>query len=192
MVDCQARLVDQFCAAPEALRDNLLGLARLARAFSMPIVIGTRRGAAYGPLLAELAQETAGAWTVERPSGRFWDHAASVAAVRACGRRDLLVAGIDPDSGLAGLSLGAREEGFAVQVVADAAAGGTPSSERIGVARMSEAGIRVTSWVAVMAEFASATPTKPAPADSAALSDSLARYPADETGWGRTRITRFA
>lgn len=189
LVDCQERLIERSCPDPLALHDNLLGLARLARAFALPVVLGMRSDPTSGPLLPDLDVEAAGAIRVERVGGPFWADAASVAAVRRCGRRALLVGGIDPESGLAGLSLGARAAGFAVRAVADAAAGGTPSSERIGEARLSGAGIEVTSWVAVMAEFASAT-QPPSAAVSAALSDSLARYHAGAIGWGDKRRSR--
>ena len=187
LVDCQARLVERYDPERLALSDNLLGLARLARAFSMPVVLATLRDGRYGELLPALAEETPAACRVERAAGDFWHDAASVDAVKAQGRRDLLVAGIDPEGGLAGLALGGREAGFLVRAVADASAGGTPSSQRIGAARMSAAGIEVTSWVAIMAEFSSATRSKPQAAASAAPNDSLARYQAGAAAWSEER-----
>jgi hypothetical protein len=163
------------------LRDNLLGLARLAKAFALPTVVGVLRDQSYGGLMPELAVETRRFKVVARREGAFWRDPASVASVRGCGRRELLIAGIDPDEGLAGLSLGARDQGYLVRAVGDASAGGSPSRERIGVSRLDLAGIEVTSWVAIMAEFSTAAGRKPGPAD-AALRESLARYHAGAVG----------
>jgi hypothetical protein len=190
LVDCQSAVAGRCCADPDALRDNLLGLLRVARAFGMPVVVGTLRNTGYGRLLPGLARETRGVRAVERLSGGFWDDESSITAVRGCARRELLIAGIDPEFGLAGLSLGARDAGFAVRAIADASAGGSPSDQRIGASRLSAAGVELTSWVAVMAEFSSATTgCKPAPADSAALTDSLARYHAGAIRWGEARAS---
>jgi nicotinamidase-related amidase len=181
--------IERHASDPAALRDNLLGLVRLARAFAMPIVVGTTSHERCGPFARVLADETRSACRVERFTADFWSDPSAVAAVRAQGRRDLLVAGIDPEDGLAGLALGAWDAGFRVTAVGDASAGGSASDQRIGAMRLSAAGIEVTSWVAVMAEFSSASQSKPDPADSAALNDSLAHYHHSGTrGWRDDRL----
>ena len=101
--------------------------------------------------------------------------------MRATGRRTLIMAGLTPGEGIAGPALAAQAHGYTVHVVTDASSGGSTAAERISTARLSAAGISLTSWVAVMAELASSG-AEIGPSDAAALSHHLARYSARGSG----------
>src|SRR5579859_4492254 len=175
IVDAQTGLLST-AAGPngtaEALRNNLLGLARLARAFSVPTVLGA--GAKGGPVLDELLALFGPGAVVPRIGGGFWDDPAS---------RKSVLASLTPDFGLAATALGARRSGLEVHAVLDASTGSDDGGERVGIARMTGAGIHLTSWVAVLAELAA---TGAGGNGAAAVRDNLDRYAtgAGATSWG--------
>lgn len=165
----------------EALRNNLLGLARLGHAFGVPTVLGLSAGAKAHPLMSELVALFGADAVVRRSAGGFWDDAASRKAVLASGRHHLIVAALTPDFGLSAIALGARRDGLEVHAVLDASAGAEDGAARVGLARMTAAGIHLTSWVAVLAELAATGVDTSGGNGSAAVRDNLDRYATDTT-----------
>jgi nicotinamidase-related amidase len=174
LVDCQERLITRL-AGPKAdgLMNNISGLARLAQAFGIPVVLGAQPMCQGGPVADELIELFGSDAIVARKLGDFWSDAASRAAVRGIGRRDIIVAGLVPGFGVAAPALAARKDGYQVHAVLDASASGDVTAERLGIARMTAAGVRITSWVAMLAEFAA---TGVARGVAAALRENLERY----------------
>jgi len=165
----------------EALRNNLLGLARLGHAFGVPTVLGLSYGAKPHPLMSELVTLFGADAVVRRGTGGFWDDAASRRAVLASGCHHLIVAALTPDFGLSTVALGARRDGLEVHAVLDASAGAEDGAARVGLARMTAAGIHLTSWVAVLAELAATGVDTSGGNGSAAVRDNLDRYATDTT-----------
>jgi hypothetical protein len=177
IVDGQAGLLPT-----EALRNNLLGLARLGHAFGVPTVLGVSGATARDPLLDELLTLFGATAVVRRAGGDFWDDAASRRAVLASGRHHLIVAALTPDFGLARVALGARRDGLDVHAVLDASAGSEDGVARVGLARMTGAGIHLTSWVAVLAELAATGVDTTGGNGCAAVRDNLDNYATRSTG----------
>lgn len=174
LVDCQERLIDRLAGAKAGgLMNNISGLARLAQTFGIPTVLGAqslRHGGRVAEELIDLFGEGA---VIARRSGDFWSDPASRAAVGRIGRREIIVAGMVPGLGVAAPALAARHDGYQVHAVLDASASGDLTAERLGVARMTAAGVRITTWVAMLAEFAA---TGIARGAAAMLRENLERY----------------
>ena len=168
----------------EALRNNLLGLARLGHAFGVPTVLGVSTRTKPGALMRELVGLFGTDAVVRRAAGGFWDDAASRRAVCASGRHHLIVASLAPDFGLAAAALGARRDGFEVHAVLDASAGAEEGAARVALARMTAAGVNLTSWVAILAELAATGVDTTGGNGAAAVRDNLDRY-ARERGPGK-------
>jgi hypothetical protein len=177
IVDGQAGLLPT-----EALRNNLLGLARLGHAFGVPTVVGVSGVPVRDPLLDELLTLFGATAVVRRTGGDFWDDAASRQAVLMPGRHHLIVAALTPDFGLARVALGARRDGLDVHAVLDASAGSEDGAARVDLARMTAAGVHVTSWVAVLAELAATGVDTAGGNGSAAVRDNLDNYTTRGTG----------
>jgi hypothetical protein len=171
IVDAEAGLL-----CDEALRNSLLGLARIGHAFGVPTVLGLTVGAEPDPLMGDLVALFGADAVVRRRTGSFWDDAASRRAVLASGRHHLILAALTPDFGLSSIALGARRDGLEVQAVLDASAGADDGAARVGLARMTAAGIHLTSWVAVLAELAATGVDTSGGNGSAAVRDNLDRY----------------
>ena len=181
IIDGQADLLATAVApvgGTAALHNNLMGLARLGHAFNLPTVLGVCTGAACGPVLDELVDLFGAAAIAKRRAGAFWDDPASREAVLAHGRRHLIVASLTPAFGIAETALGARGDGLEVHAVLDASAGSSDGAGRIGMARMTAAGVRLTSWVAVLAELGATCVDIAGGNGAAAVRDNLDRYTA--------------
>ena len=176
--DATLVIVDGYAGllSSEALHNNLLGLARLGHAFGVPTVLGVCGPDKRDPLFDELLTLFGTEAVVRRAGGEFWDDAASRKAVLAAGRHHLIVASLTPDFGLAPVALGARRDGLEVHAVLDASAGSEDGAARVGLARMTTAGIHLTSWVAVLAELAATGVDTSGGNGSAAVRDNLDNY----------------
>jgi hypothetical protein len=179
LVDGQAGLLSALpgpgCAV-DALRNNLIGLARLGHAFGLPTVLGACADPSYGPLLFELLDLFGPRAVSRRRRGSFWDDAKSRGAVLGHGRHHLIVAALTPGFGLAETALAARRHGLDVHAVVDASAGSDDAAGRVGLARMAAAGIHLTSWVAMLAELGGTGVDTGGGNGAAAVRDNLDRY----------------
>ena len=179
IVDCQVGLLSTVAGtdpAADALRNNLIGLARLGHAFGLPTVLGVCVDAARGPVLGELIDLFGPKAVMKRRSGGFWDDSASRDAVLAHGRHHLIIASLSPGFGVASTALAARADGLEVHAVLDASAASDDGAERIGLARMTATGIHLTSWVAVLAELGATGVDNCGGNGAAAVRDNLDRY----------------
>ena len=142
----------------EELKRNALMLAESARILKMPVVLtSSMEEYAQGPLLSEL--ESILPAQFEARIKRFgivnaMDDENFAAAVKATGRKKLIIAGVTNDVCTVYPALSLVRNGFEVQVVADA--GGSPSAmaDDIALRRMERGGITLTSTNQLIAELA--------------------------------------
>lgn len=140
----------------EELRNNVLALADAARLFGLPVVVTTSfEQGPNGPVIPELRERLRdSAAYVPRPGQvNAWDNDDFVRAIRATGRRQLIVAGITTDVCVALPTLSALKEGFQVFVVTDASASLNRESHGAALLRVSVAGAQLVSWFSVVGEL---------------------------------------
>ena len=123
LVDHQAgllSLVNDF--APDEFRNNVLALADTAKYFKLPTILTTSfENGPNGPLMPELKAMFPDAPFIPRPGQiNAWDNEDFVKAVKATGRKQLIIAGVVTDVCVAFPALQAVEEGFDVFAVTDA------------------------------------------------------------------------
>ena len=142
--------------SPEHLTNNVVALARTAKALEVPTVLTTINGES-GPLRDPLFQGITALWPDVRPIDRTntnaWSDPAFVAAVTATGRRKLVMAGLWTEVCLAQTSLSAIRDGYEVYFVADASGGLSPEAHERACQRMIQAGAVPMSWFSVAAEW---------------------------------------
>ncbi|HEX2725008.1 MAG TPA: isochorismatase family protein [Beijerinckiaceae bacterium] len=141
--------------APAEFKNNVLALAACARHFGVPTILTSIMDyGPNGPLLPEIRAMFPDAPYVRR-SGEInaWDNAEFVQAVRATGRRQIVLAGIVTDAGVAMLALTAAELGFAVFVVSDACGTFSPAARDAAHRRLAGAGVQLISWFALACEL---------------------------------------
>ena len=142
----------------EDLKRNALMLAKTARILKMPVVLtSSMEEYAQGPLLAELETilPTEFAARIKRLGiVNAMDDENFATAVKATGRKKLIIAGVTNDVCTVYPALSLVGDGYEVQVVADAGASPTQFADEIALGRMEKNGVTLTSTNQVIAELA--------------------------------------
>jgi nicotinamidase-related amidase len=123
------------------LKHNVVALTRSLHALKIPVVLTTTTESMWGPLIPELAEVLPGVRKIERTTVNAWDEKRVVDAVRATGRKNLIVTGISTDVCLAFPAVAAQAEGFQSHAVIDASGGFSQIQVDMGIARMQQAGV---------------------------------------------------
>jgi nicotinamidase-related amidase len=141
---------------PEELINNVTGLAKAAQVLDVPTIL-TTINAESGPLRDPIFPSVAAVFPDQKPIDRqttnAWMNPAFVAAVKATGRRKLILAGLWTEICVAHTALSALKDGYDVYFVADASGGVSPEAHMRACDRMIQAGARPTTRVGVLAEW---------------------------------------
>lgn len=156
LVDHQAgllSLVRDF--GPDEFKNNVLALADIAKLYNLPTVLTTSfETGPNGPIMPELKEKHPKAPYIARPGQiNAWDNEDFVKAVKATGRKQLIVAGVVTEVCVAFPALSALQEGFEVFVVTDASGTFNKSVRDAALDRMSQAGAQLLGWFAVACEL---------------------------------------
>lgn len=123
------------------LKHNVVGLTKAMLALRIPVVVTTTTEKMWGPIIPELAEVVRGIKTIERTTVNAWDEKRIVDAVKATGRKRLMVTGISTDVCLAFPAIAALADGFDSYAVVDASGGFSQTQVDMGIARMQQAGV---------------------------------------------------
>jgi nicotinamidase-related amidase len=139
----------------DLLLKNVVSTAKIAKLFGLPIVhstinVKTGRGQ---PTLTPLAEVLAGDPPIDRTTTNAWEDANFLDAVRATGRRKLLICALWTEICMAFPTLDAMREGYEVYPVVDAIGGTSLEAHNAGLQRVVQAGAKPTSWVALAVEL---------------------------------------
>ncbi len=140
---------------PDKFKNNVLALADLAKYFKLPTILTTSfEDGPNGPLVPELKQTFPDAPFIPRPGQiNAWDNEDFVKAVKATGRKQLLIAGVVTEVCVAFPALAAIEAGFEVFVVTDASGTFNEITRHSAWQRMSDAGAQLMTWFGVACEL---------------------------------------
>jgi nicotinamidase-related amidase len=128
---------------------------KTANAFGLPIVHSTVNVASGNqqPTVTELAELLGDYPAIDRTSLNSWEDADFLAAVRATGRRKLILCALWTEICLAFPALDALREGYEVYPVVDAIGGTSEEAHRSGLERVVRAGANPITWVALACEL---------------------------------------
>lgn len=142
----------------EELKRNALMLAKTAAILKLPVVLtSSMEEHAQGPLLSELEQILPAEFAarVQRLGiVNAMDDENFAAAVKATGRKKLIIAGVTNDVCTVYPALSLVRDGYEVQVVADGGGSPTVMADDIALRRMDKGGVTLTTTNQVMAELA--------------------------------------
>ncbi len=140
---------------PDAFKNNVLALADLANYFKLPTILTTSfETGPNGPLLPEIKEQFKNAPYIARPGQiNAWDNEDFVKAVKATGKKQLIIAGIVTEVCVAFPALSALEAGYDVFVVTDASGTFNKVTRYAAWERMSAAGAQLMSWFAIACEL---------------------------------------
>ncbi|MEG1452477.1 isochorismate family cysteine hydrolase YcaC [Brevundimonas sp.] len=140
---------------PDKFKNNVLALADLAKYFELPTILTTSfEDGPNGPLVPELREIFPDAPYIARPGQiNAWDNEEFLAAVKATGKKQLIVAGVVTEVCVAFPVLSALEEGYEVFVIGDASGTFNPITRDAAWDRMSQAGAQLMTWFGAACEL---------------------------------------
>jgi nicotinamidase-related amidase len=139
------------------LEKNVKILATFATKMRMPLVLTSSQEDNVQGLLLDVIQEAAPEAYAKRVKRQgivnAMDDHNFAQAVRATGKKNLIVAGVTTDVCLVPPALSMQHEGFHIKCVLDAGGSPTPMAESISGVRLNQAGVPVTSTNAIISEL---------------------------------------
>ncbi len=139
----------------ELLVQNIVRVARTARVYGLPVVVSTVnvKTGRNKPMIPELQEVLPGIEPLDRTTINAWEDVEFLAAVKATGRKKLLMTALWTEACLAFPTLDALREGYEVYPVVDAVGGTSLEAHRAALERVVQAGAKPVSWVQVICEL---------------------------------------
>jgi len=139
----------------QALKNNVVGLAKAAAAFDVPTTITTVETESFsGPTFPEILDVFPGKPILERTSMNSWDDQKVRDALAANGRKKVVVAGLWTEVCNTTFALCAMLEGdYEIYMVADASGGTSKEAHDFAMQRMIQAGVVPVTWQQVLLEW---------------------------------------
>ena len=156
LVDHQAGLLSLVRdIEPERFTNNVLALADAAKYFGLPTILTTSfEQGPNGPLMPELKSLFPDAPYIARPGQiNAWDNEDFVNAVKATGKKQLIIAGVVTEVCVAFPVLDAIEAGFEVFVITDASGTFNELTRDSAWSRMTAAGAQLMTWFGMACEL---------------------------------------
>jgi nicotinamidase-related amidase len=137
----------------QQLKNNIVALAKAAKVFNIPTVLTAVETESFSgyiwPELIDVVRQK----PIERTSMNSWDSEGVVAAIKATGRKKIVMAALWTEACLLFPTLCAIEEGFEVYIVTDASGGMSREAHENAVRRMEQAGAHSLSTVNAVLEL---------------------------------------
>ena len=138
---------------PTMVVNNVIALAKAAKVFDVPTILTTVLEGRGGYLIKGLQDVFPEQKPIDRTFINTWEDPKVVDAVKATGRKQLVLAALYTEICLAMPALQALADGYDVFVVTDASGGVTAEAHDMAVRRMVAAGAVPMTWLAVLAEW---------------------------------------
>jgi len=139
----------------QALKNNVVGLAKAGKAFGIPTIITTVETESFsGHSYPELLDVFPDAPLLERTSMNSWDDQKVRDALAANGRNKVVVSGLWTEVCNCTFALSAMlEGGYEIYMVADASGGTSLDAHNYAMQRMMQAGVVPVTWQQVLLEW---------------------------------------
>ncbi|WP_343315453.1 hydrolase [Brucella sp. BE17] len=138
---------------PQTVVNNTTGLAKLAKGFNVPTILTSVLGARGGDIFKQVTDVFPGQEIYDRTFINTWEDKPTVEAVKATGRKQLIIAGLWTEICVAMPAIQALGEGWDVTVITDACGGVSTEAHEVAIHRMIAAGANVMTWVALAGEW---------------------------------------
>ena len=139
----------------QVLKNNTVALAKAAKVFNIPTIITTVETESFsGNTYPELLDVFPGQDILERTSRNSWDDQKVRDALKANGKKKVVVAGLWTEVCNNSFALCAMLEGdYEIYMVADASGGTSKEAHDFAMQRMIQAGVIPVTWQQVMLEW---------------------------------------
>jgi len=156
VIDYQQEMLDNVRSIDqERLTNNVVGLVKIAKAFGVPTIFSTV-GVGLGfnrDTITGVRDILPDAPSYDRTSLNGWEDIEMKAAVKASGRRKLIMSGLWTGGCPAFTTLDALNDGFEIYAVSDAMGETSADAHERAMQRMIQAGATPLTWGVVLAEL---------------------------------------
>ncbi|HHQ6611880.1 hydrolase [Morganella morganii] len=138
----------------QQLKNNTVALAKAAKIFNVPTIYTSVETESFsGYIWPELLAVHPESTPIERTSMNSWEDPKFVEAVKATGRKKLVMAALWTEVCLNFPTLMAIEAGYEVYIVTDASGGTSVDAHERSIDRMVQAGAVPVTWQQVLLEY---------------------------------------
>ncbi|MCK1711879.1 MULTISPECIES: hydrolase [unclassified Bradyrhizobium] len=138
---------------PHIVVNNSAALAKAAKAFGVPTILTSVIADRGGLIFPQITDVFPDQEVIDRTFINTWQDRKVVNAVKATGRKQLIIAGLWTEICVAMPTIQALGEGWDVTVVTDASGGTSVEAHEVAVQRMIAAGANMMTWLAVASEW---------------------------------------
>lgn len=154
LIDHQAyQLANVNSHEPQMVINNTAGLAKAAKVFGVPTILTSVISARGGLLFPQITDVFPGQEVIDRTFINTWEDPKVVNAVKATGRKQLVIAGLWTEVCVAMPTIQALGEGWDVTVITDACGAVSVEAHQVAIQRMVAAGANLMTWLALAAEW---------------------------------------
>jgi nicotinamidase-related amidase len=138
----------------QLLVNNVLMLAKGAKEFGVPVILTTVETESFsGAMWPQLLDIFPNQKPIERTGMNSWDTPAFRDAIKATGKKNILLSGLWTEVCITWPTLNMLAAGYNIYVVDDACAGTSPAAHEAALSRMTQAGAVRMTTVATVLEF---------------------------------------
>jgi hypothetical protein len=156
-VDLQAGIVElSRTVSVDRLQKGVLGLSKLGKIFGIPAIISGVAGqdGVAPKMIPQIAEGMGGYSLHQRATADSFRNDAITAAVKATGRKTLLISGVSTEVAVQLPALTATDMGYRVFIVIDACSGMSERTEEAAIRRIIKAGGDTVSVMTLAGELA--------------------------------------
>lgn len=138
----------------QELKNNVIALAKAGKIFNVPTIYTSVETEGFsGYIWPELLAVHPDIKPIERTSMNSWEDTKFVAAVKATGRKKLIMSALWTEVCLAFPAIMALKEGFEVYVVTDTSGGTSVDAHERAIDRVVQAGAVPVTWQQILLEY---------------------------------------
>ncbi len=138
---------------PHMAVNNATGLAKAAKVFDVPTILTSVVQDRGGTIFPQITDVFPGQEVIDRTFINTWEDNRVVDAVKATGRKQLIMAGLWTEVCVAMPAIQALGEGWDVTVITDASGAVSVEAHQVAIQRMIAAGANMMTWMALAAEW---------------------------------------
>jgi nicotinamidase-related amidase len=134
---------------------NVAAVARTAKLYDLPVVLSTVnvKTGINGPTIHQITEVFPDVEAIDRTAINAWEDEDFVAAVKATGRKKLILVALWTEVCMAFPALDALKDGFEVYPVVDAIGGTTLEAHKAALKRVTQAGAQLINWTSLICEL---------------------------------------
>jgi nicotinamidase-related amidase len=138
---------------PHMVVNNSTALAKSAKVFDVPTILTSVIADRGGAIFPQITDVFPGQEIIDRTFINTWEDQVVVDAVKATGRKQLIIAGLWTEICVAMPVIQALGEGWDVTVITDASGAVSTEAHEVAIQRMIAAGANMMTWMALAAEW---------------------------------------